>query len=94
MRYERYPLDDNWRPPAKMMSAAPLLDDYTVIVDGEDLHVRGTVHGSPDPRFPDGSLVTTGVVQVLDEGHGYLLTYHGAWRLGSRVDGGSPWLSE
>jgi hypothetical protein len=86
-RYSRYPLDNTWRPPARMMSEAPLLDDYTVFLHGEDLHVRGIVHGSPDPRCPDGSMLTSGVVQVLDEEHGYALTYHGAFRLGARNDG-------
>lgn len=88
-RFSRYPLDDDWRPPAKMMAAAPILEDYEVIEQGEDLHVRGIVHGSPDPRFPDGAEVTSGVVQVMDEVVGYALTYHGSWRLGARKDGGN-----
>ncbi|MBM6579421.1 hypothetical protein ILT44_04430 [Microvirga sp. BT689] len=86
-RYSRYFLDDNWQPPARMMAEAPILEDYELLEEGEDLHVRGIVHGSPDARFPDGSQVTTGVVQVLDEEHGYAVTYHGAWRLGARNGG-------
>lgn len=85
-RYSRYVLDDNWRPPERMMASAALLDEYELVVEGEDLHVRGIVHGSPDARFPDGAQVTTGVIQVLDEEHGYALTYHGCWRLGARKD--------
>lgn len=85
-RYARYPLDPDWLPPAKMMSAAPILEDYTVFEQGEDVHVRGIVHGSPDPRCPDGSTLTSGVVQVLDEQAGYALTYNGCWRLGARKD--------
>jgi len=88
-RYSRYPLDDDWRPPARMMAEAPLLDLYDLVGQGEDLHLTGVVHGSPDPRFPDGARLTTGVIQVLDEDAGYALSYHGSYRLGARADGGN-----
>jgi len=69
-----------------MMAEAPLLDEYQAFFEGEDLHLRGTVHGSPDHRVPDGSVLTTGVIQVFDESEGYALSYSGCWRLGARKD--------
>jgi hypothetical protein len=88
-RYSRYPLDTNWMPPARMMAAAPLLDDYDLVGQGEDLHLTGIIHGSTDHRFPDGSRLTTGVIQVMDEEAGYALGYNGAYRLGAPRNGGN-----
>jgi hypothetical protein len=86
-RYSRYTLADDWRPPEKMMRDAPLLDDYELVTEGEDLHIRGIVYGSRDPRMPEGAEVTTAVIQIADEHEGYAITYSGAWKLGAPRNG-------
>ncbi|UVF18474.1 hypothetical protein HPT29_018555 [Microvirga terrae] len=88
MRYERYPLDPDWRPPARMMAEAPILNDWEILAEGEDLHLRGVVLNSKDPRFPDGAQLTTGVIQALDESEGWAIGYQGGYRLGAPRNGG------
>ncbi|MBM1170185.1 hypothetical protein [Microvirga arabica] len=72
-----------------MMQKAPIIEDYEVLVDGEDWHVRGVLHGGADPRFKDGARITTGVIQAYDEAEGWAISYHGGYRLGAPLNGGN-----
>lgn len=83
MKYSRYPLSPGWRPPESMLQGTAIIENWEPVLDGEDLHVRGTLYGSPDPRWQDGAEIVTGVIQVLDSEHGYALGYSGSYRLGA-----------
>ncbi|WP_262265521.1 hypothetical protein [Microvirga yunnanensis] len=87
-RRSRYPLDPGWRPPERMMQGAPVVEDYEVIEEGEDWHIRGILFGGADPRFEDGAQITTGVIQAFDEAEGWAISYSGGYRLGARRNGG------
>ncbi|MFC4172388.1 hypothetical protein ACFOYU_09985 [Microvirga sp. GCM10011540] len=89
-RRSRYPLDDDWRPPAGMMSSAPIIEDYEIVTEGEDWHIRGILFGGADPRFKDGAQITTGVIQAYDEAEGWAISYNGGYRLGAPRQGGCP----
>jgi len=66
-----------------MMENAPIVEDYELFLDVDDMHLRGVLHGSPDPRFEDGARFVSGVIQVADEEEGWAVTYHGSYRLGA-----------
>ncbi|WP_445500649.1 hypothetical protein [Microvirga sp. G4-2] len=66
-----------------MMAEAPLVEDYELFNDCGDMHLRGILHGSPDPRHEDGARFVSGVIQVADEEEGWAISYHGSYRLGA-----------
>lgn len=88
-RYQRYPLPDGWRPDPALMQGAPIVEDWMLIADGEDVRVAGTLFGHPFGS--DGKNILTAPVSILDAEHGWAICGTRAFRLGASLDDLETW---